>query len=94
MVPRELVEDQEGRELRKLVERRPERVDVVQNPSCDDGVERARIVELLERDAPVERTWGRLGIDGENVVARLGKRRRDAALAAAADLEDALGRRW
>ena len=87
MVPRELVDDQERRELDQLVERRAERVDVVQDAPGDNGVERLR-VELLERDAAVERACGCVRIDREDVVARGGKFRGDAALPSAADLEN------
>ena len=61
---------------------------MVQDTSRDDGVERPRVVELLERDAPVERPLRRVRVDREHVVAGLGELRRDAALAATTDLED------
>ena len=93
MIPGELVEDQQRGEPPQLVERRAERLDVVQHPPGDDRVERPRLVQLLERDPPVERSLGRLGIDGEDVVAGRGKLARDTALVATAHLQHPRRRR-
>ena len=92
VVPRELVEDEERRERRELVERRRQRIDVMQDPAGDDCIERAGIVQLLQRDLPIERTLRRTWIDREHVVAGGGQRRRDTALVATADLEHPTGR--
>jgi signal transduction histidine kinase len=93
VIPGELIEDEQRREPSKLVERRAERIDVVQDAACDRRVERAGLVELLECDAAIERPLRRLRVDCEHVVACSGQLRRDATLVAAADLEHAGGRR-
>ena len=93
VVPCELVEQEQRRQPRELVECRTERLNVMQHPARNDCVERAGIVELLELDPAVERTVGRLGVDRQHVVAGVRERRSDAAVAAAADLEHALTRR-
>ena len=49
----EVVDDQERREAGQLVEPRAERLDVVEHAARDHRVERAGVVELLERDAAV-----------------------------------------
>jgi hypothetical protein len=66
---------------------------MVEDAAGDDRVERAGVVELLERELPVQRPDRRGWIDCEDVVTRRGECRSDPALAAAADLEDALRRR-
>jgi hypothetical protein len=92
MVPRELVEDEERSKPRKLVERRTQRIDVMQDPPGDHCIERPGIVQLLEGDLPIEGTFRRTWIDREHVVAGSGQRRRDTALIATADLEHPTGR--
>jgi signal transduction histidine kinase len=92
VVPRELVQDQHRSEPDELVERPSERVHVVQNAAGDDGVERAVLVELLERHAPVQRSLGGVGIDGEDVVACVSESGCDTALFPAANLKHPSGR--
>ena len=92
VIPGELVDHEQRRERTELVERRPQRIQVVEDTPGDDGVERPLVVELLERDAAVERPLRSVRVDGEHVVAGLGQNRRDTALAAAADLQDVHGR--
>ena len=92
-VPRELVEDQQRRQAHELVERRPERVDVMQHTACNDGGERARVVELFERDLPVRLAGRRVRINREHVVPGFEQRRRDPAFVPAPDLEHARRRR-
>ena len=88
VVPGELVQDQQRREHGELVERRSQRMDVVEHTARNDSAERAGVVQLLQRDLPVERPFGRVRIDREDVVARRGKLWGDSSLAATADLED------
>jgi hypothetical protein len=87
MVPGELVEDEERSECREFVERRAEGIDVVEDAACHDCMERAGIVEFLHCDLPVEGTFGRVWVDREHVVAGRRKRRCEATLMSAADLE-------
>jgi len=93
VVPGEFVEHEQRGQAGELVERGLERVDMVEDAAGDDRVERAGVVELLERELPVQRPDRRGWIDCEDVVTRRGECRSDPALAAAADLEDALRRR-
>ena len=88
MVPGELVEDEQRREPRELVERRSQRIDVMEDTPGYNCVERPWIVELLQRDLPVERAFRSMRIDRQHVVAGGRQRRSDAALAATTDLED------
>ena len=87
VVPRELVEDQQRCEPREPVECGAERVDVMQNTARNNCVERSGLVEVFERDLPVERALGSLGIDRQHVVTLRRERRRNAALVTTADLE-------
>jgi hypothetical protein len=66
---------------------------MVEDAGGDYRVERAGVVELLERGLSVQRPGRRVRVDGEAVVTGGGEGRRDAALAATPDLEDALRRR-
>ena len=93
VIPGELVDDDERCERCELVEGGAERVDVVQHPPCGRSVEAVRIIELLERDTAIVRTCRSIGIDREHVVARSRELRGDPSLRAAADLENARGRR-
>ena len=69
-----LVQDQSAaQEADELVERCAEVVDVVEREAGENGVERARIVERLDRGPPEDRPLGRLGIDRDHLVARVGK---------------------
>src|SRR5206468_1175514 len=86
MVPGELVEDEERRERDELVERRGEWMNVVEDTSCYNGVERSGVVELLEGDLLVELALRRIWIDREDVVARTGQCRSDASVAPAPQL--------
>ena len=61
----------------------------MQDTAPDDGVERSGVVEVFQCDLPVERALGSFRIDRQHVVTLRRKRRRDAALVAAADLEHA-----
>ena len=88
---REVVDDQERREADQLVERRTERRDVMENAARDHRVERPGVVETVERHAAVERPLGGNRVDREHAVAGSGECRRDAAVRAAADLEDTGG---
>jgi hypothetical protein len=63
-------------------------MDVVKHAARDDSVERFRIVKLFKRDLPVERPFGGVWIDGEDVVACYRKPWGDSSLVATADLED------
>jgi hypothetical protein len=88
VVPRELVEDENRREASELVERRSQRIDVMQNATGDDCIERPGVVQLLQGDLPVEGTLRGVWIDRDHVIAGGCEHRSDPALAAAADLED------
>jgi hypothetical protein len=88
VVPGELVEDEDRGQLNEFVERRPQRVHVVQNAAGDDRVERARIVELLEGHAPVERAVGSVGVDRNDVEAGDSKCGSYTSFPSAANLED------
>jgi signal transduction histidine kinase len=87
VVPGELVQDEERREDHELVESRSQRIHVVQDSAGNDRIEGPGVVELLERDAPVELPLRSLGIDGEHVVTGGSEVRSDTALVAAADFE-------
>jgi signal transduction histidine kinase len=91
VVPRELVQDEQRRQPPQLVERRPERMDVMQDPAGDDRIEGAVVVQLFQRDAAVQRARRRVGIDGEDVVAFPREVGGDAALTPAAHLEHTPG---
>src|SRR5713226_1469027 len=67
-------------------------MDGVEDALGDDRVER-RLLELLERDGAEPLALGRVWIDAEHVVAGRGELAGDPALASAADLEHARGRR-
>ena len=86
VVPGELVDQEERRERDELVERRVERVDMVEDPSRNRGVERLRFLELLERRAPIRRLGRCVGIDREHVVARRHERPGDPSLGPAPNL--------
>ena len=67
--------------------------DVVERAACDDRVERARLVELLETHAPEDRALRGVRIDRRDRVS--GGREASGEIArSAADLEDARRRRW
>src|SRR6266540_4211330 len=72
----------------ELVERRSQRMDVVEHATRDDRIEGARIVKLFQRDLPVQRPFGRVWIDRQDVVAHHRKPWGDSSLVATADLED------
>jgi signal transduction histidine kinase len=93
VVPRELVEHQQWRERSELVERRRERMDVMQDAPRDDCIERARIVELVERDPAIERSLWRLRVDRQHVVARTRECGRHTPFVPTANLQYAGGRR-
>lgn len=92
VVPRELVQYEQRRQVRELVERGAEQLDVMENATRHDRVEPTLVVELLERDASVQRPLRRLWIDREHVISGLGEGRSHAALAPAPDLEHTGGR--
>jgi len=92
VVPRELVEEQEQSEPRKLVKRGSQRIDVMQDAAGDDCIERPGIIQFLQGDLPVEGTLRRMWIDREHVVTSGGQRRCDTAFMATADLEHPTGR--
>src|SRR5207245_215394 len=92
LLPGELLEDQERREPRKLVEGRLERVDVMEDTLADDCVERTA-VELLERDCVEARARRRAWIDANRVVTGLDERGRDPTVRPAPELEHARRRR-
>jgi len=87
VVPRELVEDEQRSETGELVERRVERLDVMEDAAGDDGLERTGIIKLLECDPAVEGSLGCIGIDREHLIAGSRERGGGAALVAAANLE-------
>jgi hypothetical protein len=58
----------------------------------DHGSEWPGIIEVLQRNLPVERTFGSMWVDREHVITRSRERRSDAAFVATTDLEHA-GRR-
>src|SRR5438874_1938205 len=82
-------EEREWRERRKLVERGPERMDVMQDSAGDNHVEETGLVELFECDLTVERSARRSRVDCEDVVAGRCEGGRHPTLAAAADFEHA-----
>ena len=90
-VPRELVEHEQRRKARQLVERSPEVVDVVERSPGESSVEPIVVVEVLERDPPEDRALGRYGINRDDVVTAPVERERELT-GATADVEDA-GRR-
>src|SRR5205823_694880 len=92
LLPRELVEDQDRSESCERVERRTERLDVVQHTLSDDRVE-VPLAELLEPHAVEASACGRTRIDTDGVVPRRGERGRDPTLRPAADLEHVRRRR-
>jgi hypothetical protein len=91
-VPRELFENENGREPRELLERGLERVDVMKDALGDGEIEQGGIVERLQGDLPEDRPFRRIRVDREHVVAFRRERKRELATAAA-DLEEAGGRR-
>ena len=93
VVPGELVQDEQRRQRGELVQRRAERVDVVEDPPCHDRVEGPGVIQFLDRHAAVERPLRRIGIHGEHVVTGLVQSRSDATLPPAPDLEDTRRRR-
>src|SRR5438067_212173 len=90
-IPRELVEDQDWRHPRDLVQRGTEWIDMVEDPLRDDGVE-CSLVQLLQRDGLEGFPGGWVVIDAERVVAGVSQRGCDPTFRAAAHLEHA--RRW
>src|SRR5215510_15784516 len=60
---RELVQYEEGREPPELLERRLERVNVVEDAHRDRSVEWAGVVQLLERHLPEDRPRGGFRVD-------------------------------
>ncbi len=60
----------------------------MQDATGDDCIERPGIVQLLQRDLPVERSLRGMWIDREHVITGGRQRRSDPAFTAAADLED------
>ena len=65
---------------------------MVQREARDHRVERAGLVQVLDRRLPEDRSFRGLGIDRDDVVA--GRVQREGQLAAAAaDFEDPSGRR-
>ena len=65
---------------------------MVERAARDDGVERARLVELLERNATEDESLGRLGIDRGDDVAG-GREQPSQVALAAADLDHTRRRR-
>ena len=66
---------------------------MMKDPPGDDRIERTLVVQLLQRNAPVERPGGGLGIDGKDVVAVVREFGGEAALPSAADLQHTRWRR-
>lgn len=93
VIPRELVEHQQRCQPGELVQCRPQRMDVVHDAPGDNSVERPRLIELLERDPPIQLPVGRVGVDRKDVVAGCRKCGRDSPFPATADLEYPRGRR-
>ena len=79
VIPGELIDDQQRRESRQLVECRTEGIDVVEDAAGDDRVERAGVGELLERDPPIGRTVGCPRVNRQDVVAARDKSGRHPA---------------
>jgi hypothetical protein len=65
---------------------------MVQREARDDGLERRRVAEGLDRRPPEDLTLGRLGVDRDDLVAGGGESAGKLA-APAADLEDPARRR-
>jgi signal transduction histidine kinase len=93
VVPGELVEQEERCKPRELVQRRAERMDVVEHAAGDNCVERPRVIELLERDLPIQLASGRIGVDRKDFVAGRCKCGRDSSFPATTNLEYPRGRR-
>ena len=95
-VPAELVQDQHalGREQpAQLVEDGVEIVDMVQREARDDRVERAGLVQLLDRRPPEDRPVRSLRVHRDHVVARHVQRESQLAAAAAHFEDSSWGRR-
>lgn len=87
-VPGELVEDQRAVEKAdELVQHAAEVLDVVERATGDNRVERAGIVERLDRGPPEDPPIGSIRVDGEQLVALGVQPARELAVAAA-HLED------
>ena len=93
VIPGELVEHEERCEPGELVQCRPQRMDVVHDAPRDNSVEGPRLIELLERDPPVQLPVGCIRVDRKDVVAGCCKCGRDSPFPATADLEYPRGRR-
>jgi len=88
---RELVDNEQRSEGRQLLERRVERLDVMEDADGHRGIE--RLVELAKVAVQELGSGGRARVDAPHVVARRRELADEAAAVAAADLEDAGGRR-
>ena len=91
-IPRELVHDEERREVSEPRDRLVERIEVMNDAPGHDRVELA--LDLAKVHLTETRPYRRARVDADRVVARIDERRHDAAAIAATDLEDPRRSGW